>query len=144
MTPAAIKAAGGDVLIRGVSMKPGMACAYGSLNGKLLFGLSGNPASSLTNFYAVVLPSLRKMCGCREAIPAEIRVTLASPFSKKSKMTRFLRGTLDLSDGTARMILPEEQGNAVLSSAIGCNVIALVPAGSEAPEKETILKGFLV
>jgi len=144
MTPAAIEAAGGDVLIRGVSMKPGMACAYGSLNGKLLFGLSGNPASSLTNFYAVVLPSLRKMCGCREAIPAEIRVTLASPFSKKSKMTRFLRGTLDLSDGTARMILPEEQGNAVLSSAIGCNVIALVPAGSGAPEKETILKGFLV
>lgn len=144
MTPAAIEAAGGDVLIRGVSMKPGMACAYGSVNGKLLFGLSGNPASSLTNFYAVVLPSLRKMCGCREAIPAEIRVTLASPFSKKSKMTRFLRGTLDLSDGTARMILPEEQGNAVLSSAIGCNVIALVPAGSGAPEKETILKGFLV
>lgn len=144
MTPAAMEDAGAEVLVRGVAMKPGMACAYGSLNGKLLFGLSGNPASSLTNFYAVVLPALRKMCGCREPLPRELPVTLASPFPKKSKTTRFLRGTLDLSDGTARMILSKEQGNAVLSSAIGCNVMALVPAGSGALEKGTILKGFLL
>jgi molybdopterin molybdotransferase len=144
MTPAAMEDAGAEVLVRGVAMKPGMACAYGSLNGKLLFGLSGNPASSLTNFYAVVLPALRKMCGCREPLPRELPVTLAAPFPKKSKTTRFLRGTLDLSDGTARMILSKEQGNAVLSSAIGCNVMALVPAGSGALEKGTILKGFLL
>ncbi len=144
MTPAAMEAAGAVILVRGVSMKPGMACAYGALNGKLLFGLSGNPASSLTNFYAVVLPSLRKMCGCREAIPTEILLALASPFPKKSKTTRFLRGTLDLSKGTVRMFLPKEQGNAVLSSAVGCNVIAIVPAGSGELDQGTILKGFLL
>ena len=144
LTPDAMEQAGVEVLVRGVNMKPGMACAYGVKDGKLVLGLSGNPASSLTNFYAVVLPAIRTLCGRSDAIPAEITVTLASGFRKKSPLTRFLRGTLDLSDGTVRMTLPKEQGNVVLSSTIGCNVMAVVPAGSGPVEAGTSLKGFLL
>jgi len=144
LTPDAMEQAGVEVLVRGVNMKPGMACAYGVKDGKLVLGLSGNPASALTNFYAVVLPAVRKLCGRSDAIPAEITVTLASGFRKKSPLTRFLRGTLNLSDGTVRMSLPKEQGNVVLSSTIGCNVMAVVPAGSGPVEAGTSLKGFLL
>lgn len=144
LTPDAMEQAGVELLVRGVNMKPGMACAYGVKDGKLVLGLSGNPASSLTNFCAVVLPAIRKLCGRREPIPREIMVSLTSRFPKKSPLTRFLRGTLDLSDGIARMILPKEQGNVVLSSTIGCNVMAVVPAGSGPVEAGTSLKGFLL
>ena len=144
LTPAAMEASGIGILVRGVNLKPGMACAYGVKDGKPVCGLSGNPASALTNFYCIALPVLRKLAGRNDPIPVEITVTLHNGFTKKSPGTRVLRGRLDLSDGTARMILPEDQGNVVLSSTIGCDVMAIVPAGSGPLPAGTVLKGFVL
>lgn len=144
LTPDAMEQAGIELLVRGVNLKPGMACAYGVKDGKPVCGLSGNPASALMNFYCIALPALRKMAGMGKPVPDEITVTLKNSFSKKSKGTRILRGKLDLSDGTARMVVPDDQGNVVLSSTIGCNVMAIVPAGSGALPAGTVLKGFML
>ena len=140
----AMERMGIEILIRGVGLKPGMACAIGVKDGKLVCGLSGNPASALTNFYCIAMPVLKKRAGRSEYIPQEITVTLKNGFSKKSKGTRILRGRLDLTDGTAKMIVPDDQGNVVLSSTIGCNVMAIVPAGSGALPAGTVLKGFML
>lgn len=144
LTPDAMEAAGVELLFRGVCLKPGMACACGVKAGKLVCGLSGNPASALTNFYCIAMPALRKMAGWGQPVPQEIMLTLKNAFSKKSKGTRILRGRLDLTDGTARMIVPEDQGNVVLSSTIGCNAMAIVPAGSGPLPAGTVLKGFML
>ena len=144
LTPAAMEQAGVTLLFRGVDMKPGMACAYGSCGGKLVCALSGNPASALINFYAVALPALRKIAGYRDPIPQTIQVTLADRFGKKSPKLRFLRGTLVLKDGAVRMTLPADQGNVILSSTIRCNVMAIVPAGSGPVEAGAVLEGWLL
>lgn len=144
LTPAAMERADVPILVRGVNLKPGMACAYGVKDGKPVCGLSGNPASSLTNFLCIALPVLRRLAGRNAPVPPEITVTLKNGFDKKSRGTRVLRGRLDLSDGTAAMILPEDQGNVVLSSTIGCNVMAIVPAGSGTLPEGTRLKGFVL
>ena len=144
LTPAAMDMAGAETLFRGVDMKPGMACAYGIYDGKPICGLSGIPASAITNFYAIAAPVLRKLSGQADCLPKEISVKLINGFRKKSPGTRFLRGILDLSDGTVRMFVPREQGNVVLSSTIGCNVIAMIPAGSDAIPDGAELKGFLI
>ncbi len=143
LTPEAMARVGVQTLIRGVALKPGMACAYGVRDGKLVCALSGNPASCVINFYTVALPALRALCGCGAPVPEEITVSLAGGFPKPSKVTRVLRGTLDLRDGTARLV-PKRQGNVVLSSTIGCDVFAIVPAGSGPLEPDTELKGFLL
>jgi len=144
LTPAAMDRIGVETLTRGVQLKPGMACAYGLRDGKPVCALSGNPASCVINFYTVALPALRKLCGRRAPVPEELTLTLADGFPKPSKVTRILRGTLDLSDGTARLRLPRDQGNVVLSSTIGCNVFAVVPAGSGPLTAGMKLKGFLL
>ncbi len=144
LTPAAMDLIGAEILVRGVRLKPGMACAYGMRDDKLICALSGNPASCLVNFYTVALPALRAMCGVRTPIPEEITLTLAGAFPKSSDVTRILRGTLDLRDGEARLLLPREQGNVVLSSVIGCDALAFIPAGSGPLEAGTRLKGFLI
>lgn len=144
MTPAAMELSGVDILFRGVDLKPGMACAYGVKNSVPVCALSGNPASSVTNFYAVAYPAIRRLCGFAEALPREITVTLDGGFRKKSPATRILRGVLELSDGTARMRLVKDQGNVILSSTIGCNVMAVVPAGSGPLESGMKLKGFMI
>lgn len=144
LTPNAMEAIGATLLFRGVDMKPGMACAYGVLAGKLLCGLSGNPASALTNFYVVALPALRKLTGRRDAPMQEVPVKLARDFKKKSPKTRFLRGKLVLTAGEVCMDFSGDQGNVVLSSTIGCRVLALIPAGSGPIPAGTVLKGFLL
>ena len=144
LTPAALDAIGARTLLRGVRLKPGMACAYAVKDEKLLCCLSGNPASCITNFYTVALPALKKLAGRRDALPAELTVTLASGFPKSSWEPRVLRGTLDFSDGTATMLLPRDQGNVALSTTIGCDVMAVIPAGSGPQPAGAKLKGFVI
>lgn len=144
LTPEAMEQAGVELLVQGVALKPGMACAYGVKDGKLVCGISGNPASALTNFYAIVRPALRKLCGLKKALPPEFPMVLASDFSKKSPVTRLLRGTLDFTDGTVRFFPRKDQGNVVLSSAVGCDAVAVIPAGSGPVPAGTILKGYLI
>ena len=69
-------------------------------------------------------------------------MTLGADFKKKSPGTRLLRGRLDISDGTVKMMIPKDQGNVVLSSTIGCDVMAVVPGGSGPLAAGTTLKGF--
>lgn len=144
LTPAAMEVSGVELLFRGVDMKPGMACAYGVRDGKIICALSGNPASALTNYYAVALPALTRLTGRNTFLAQEIQIKLSNSFPKKSPKTRFLRGKLEFKDGSVCMDLPKDQGNIVLSSTIGCNVMALVPAGSGPVEAGTVLKGFLL
>ena len=144
LTPEAMEKAGVKLLFRGVDMKPGMACAYGIYEGKPVCGLSGNPASALTNFYVVALPALRKLMGLGSMLPRQTCVTLTDDFGKPSPKTRFLRGRLVLEDGCVKMTLPKDQGNVMLSSTLGCDVMAVVPAGSGPVGAGTVLKGFLL
>ncbi len=144
VTPQAMEMAGVRLLLRGVEMKPGMACAYGVFGNKLVLGLSGNPASSLTNFCVCVLPALRKLCGRMDALPREIKASLTGGFRKKSPSDRFLRGRLAYADGLVRFVASSSQGNAVLSSAIGCDAFLQIPAGSGPVEDGAVLSGFVL
>ena len=142
LTPAAMEHIGARILARGCAIKPGMACAFAEKNGKLIYGLSGNPASSITSFYAVVQPAIRKLCGLSEPIPAQIDLILADGFPKPSPTTRLLRGAMD--PGTGRFYPADRQGNVAISSMIGCNAMAVIPKGSPAIAAGTSVKGFLV
>lgn len=142
LTPAAMRQAGAPAFLRGVRMKPGMACAYGEKAGKLVLGLSGNPASSATNLSAVALPALRKIAGWRHPEHTLFPVELDADFPKRSPSTRFLRGKVDLSGGRARLRLSAGQGNVVVSSMIGCDALAVVPAGSGPLAAGTRLDAF--
>lgn len=144
LTPAAMEQIGVSILFRGADIKPGMACAYGVWQGKPVCAVSGNPASSVTNLVMIAMPMLKKLCGRADHLHRPVTVTLAQGFGKKSPVTRILRGRLDLTDGRVLMQLPQDQGNVVLSNTIGCDVMAIVPAGSGPLVDGTTLKGILL
>ncbi len=144
LTAAALEEAGVQIRFDGVAFKPGMACVGGIFHGKPVLGLSGNPASAYTAFCVIGLPMIRKLSGLKDYSHREIPLVLKNDFPKKSPAARYLRGILDLSGGTAEIDVNAGQGNAVLSSAIGVDVMAEVPAGSGPLPAGTVLKGFLV
>ena len=131
LVPDAMEACGYELLARGVAMKPGMACAYG-VGEKLMLGLSGNPASSLTNLQCVCFPALRKMTGLKEYEHKLIKMKLGNDIRKAGKGTRFVRGRTVIKDGELLFESPSEQGNVVISSAAGCNAYGVV-SGMTAP-----------
>ena len=152
-TPAAMETAGVEILARGLSLKPGMAGAYGICvpekgregSGIPVFGLSGNPAACMTAFYAVVLPVLRRRMGFapEACLPAQIRVRLEKEYSRKNQSARLLRGTVDLSATVQKMRIAVGQGNQILSSLAGSNAFAEIPAGETIEEGETA-EAFLI
>lgn len=83
LTPEAMRKSGVELLFCGISIKPGKACAYGQKCGKLVCALSGNPASAITNFYAVAASALRKLCGQAAPLPKSVSMVLSDDFAKK-------------------------------------------------------------
>lgn len=143
-TPAAMERAGCEILTHGVALKPGGACCYGLRDGKPVAALSGNPASAMTNFHAIAASALRRLAGRGDYEPRAVTVMLAADFQKKSPLTRLVRGSLELGDGRVVLRPADNQGNVVVSSLIGAQVMAVIPAGSGVLAAGTKLKGFLL
>ena len=145
LTPEAMELVCCSILTKGVLIKPGMACCYGVKDEKLVCALSGNPASALTNYYAVVRPAIRKLAGLKDYLPRTFTVILADDFNKKSKVPRILKGKLEFSEtGQALLKIPSGQGNVMISSSIGCDCLAQVSAGSKALKAGAKLKAFMI
>lgn len=56
-----------------IAMQPGKPQAYGLLDGTPVFGLPGNPVSSLVSFLLLVAPALRTMAGRSAKVPTTPR-----------------------------------------------------------------------
>ncbi len=64
---AALEKLGAELHLWRVSMRPGKPITFGSLRGRPLFGLPGNPVSAMVTFELFVRPALRKMLGHADA-----------------------------------------------------------------------------
>ena len=123
---------GFNIFVKGIEMKPGMACCFAEKDGKFVLGLSGNPMSSVTTFYAVALPAIKKMMGYTDFENKYFKVKLKNSFNKKIGKLRFLRAKVEIEDGIAIATLNLDQGNIVIKSLIDCNAMIKVENVEEA------------
>ena len=78
--PQAMESIGARLLYRAIAMKPGKPQIFAiSLDGKPIFGLPGNPLSSIVGFYELVGPALRLLAG---AAPERCRPLLHVPLAE--------------------------------------------------------------
>jgi len=82
-----------------VAMKPGkptlFACRQRQDHApQLIFGLPGNPVSSLLTFHQFVAPALRKMLGRSDYLPTTSKATLTTQITKEVGRLEFVRGTV--------------------------------------------------
>lgn len=126
----ALDALGAEMIFWKVAMKPGTPTVAAVKDGKLIIGLSGNPAAALISFDLLVIPVLKRLTGYRKFCPVKIEAVLVDGFGKSSPQRRFLRGRLFIEDGIAKVQLTGTQSSGVLKSMLGCNVLVDVAAGS--------------
>ncbi|MEO8625469.1 MAG: gephyrin-like molybdotransferase Glp [Candidatus Limnocylindrales bacterium] len=119
----------------------GRAPAVGWTGEVLLFGLPGNPVSSLVTFELFVRPVLRRMAGHADVIGRDlVRATLEQAVSKAHNRRAFIRVKLIAAqDGSGwRADLAGGQDSHVLSALAAADGLAIIdeqhdslPAGSE-------------
>ncbi|MBR5376829.1 MAG: molybdopterin molybdotransferase MoeA [Lachnospiraceae bacterium] len=144
LVPDAMEGCGYEILARGVGMKPGMACAYGMKEKKLMLALSGNPASALTNLQCVCYPALKKMAGYAVYDHQIVHFKTGQDILKTGGGTRFVRGRTLIRDGQLILDAPSAQGNVVISSAVGCDAYGVL-SGVKAPVMSgSDIEGFFV
>jgi molybdopterin molybdotransferase len=82
-----------------VAMRPGQPQAFGTPEGRLFFGLPGNPASVACVFEALVRPALRKLQGFAALDRPRLEAKAAAPIESREGRTDFVRVTLERRDG---------------------------------------------
>jgi molybdopterin molybdotransferase len=125
-------------------MKPGGSGLAAVYRGKLILGLSGNPAAAVVSLLIQAMPFVRKLTGRREVLPEKVRVRTLNDFPKSSPNRRFVRGRLVIEDGAAGFFAMDGQGNGILSSLVGCDLIGEIPAGSPPLPAGTLIDAYRV
>ncbi len=104
-----------------VAMRPGRPLAFGRLEGKPLFGLPGNPVSSMVSFEQFIRPSILKMRGYQNIYRKTIQAEMTEGFAKKKGLKYFLRARVEQRDGKYYASMTGEQGSGILKSMVLAN-----------------------
>ena len=141
---AAAERAGADILFWKIKIRPGGSLLAYTLGGKLVLALSGNPGAAVLGLLLLGAPCIRKRRGLAEVAPEECTVRLAGDVRKSSPRTRIMRGSLRIRDGEAFFVENAGQGGGDISSLVGCDLLAMIPAGSPPLPAGTCVKAFRV
>ncbi|HKD69233.1 MAG TPA: gephyrin-like molybdotransferase Glp [Candidatus Binataceae bacterium] len=124
-------------LFHGVAQKPGRPLKYGLINQRPVFGLPGNPVSTLVCFYLYVRPALLKMGGHSALGLPRVTARCASDVKTANNLTEFVRVKLERRGGDFYAASAGSQGSNILSGLSRADGLLIGPA------RETVLKaGF--
>jgi molybdopterin molybdotransferase len=88
-----------------VRVQPGQPTAFGTLSRRPVFGLPGNPGSTLITYQLFARPALQLLSGETEPILPLLRARFEAPFRHKPGLTRFLPARLS-PDGQSLRHIP--------------------------------------
>jgi len=121
-------------LFHGVAQKPGRPLKFGTIGGKPVFGLPGNPVSTMVCFYLYVRPALRRMSGQAGLGLPRLSVRCATEIRLAQGLTEFVRVTLERRNDQFFAAPTGNQSSGVLSSLARAQALLIGPA------RENLLK----
>lgn len=134
----------GEVLFSYLSLRPGKRQTMGVVDGKPVFGLSGNPAAASVGFELLIRPALRKMQGFSCLERPTLQAELAQGIRKKEGRRFYQRGLVERAqDGGWYAREYGTQSSALLGDLERCNCLIMVPEesmGMEAGERVTCIR----
>ena len=110
-----------------VAMRPGQPLAFGRVFGKPVFGLPGNPVSSMVSFEQFVRPALRVMEGRRALRKQTLRVALEEDVENTSGRRHYIRAVVTGQNGNFSARTTGEQGSGILTSMVSANALLVIP-----------------
>ena len=121
-------------LFHGVAQRPGRPLKFGTVGYRPIFGLPGNPVSTMVCFYLYARPALLKMGGRRRVGLSRVRARCGVEIKVAKDLTEFVRVKLERSGDEFVATPTGNQGSGILSSLSRCDGLLIGPAA------ETVLK----
>jgi molybdopterin molybdotransferase len=113
----------------GVATKPGKPLAFGTRRDTLVFGVPGNPVSSMVAFEMYVRPALLALQGRQDVFRPWFQAESAEPVRRSKLRTEVRRCRLTHEGGRVRFTTTGPQGSGILSSMAGAEGVFFVPPG---------------
>ena len=129
---------GGEILFHGVRMKPGKPILVGRREGRWLFGMPGNPASTFTGFELFIYPWLWWCQGLDRPLPYRFQVRLRHPVENRSTRRWFVRAVLEWDEEEWWGVPLSMQGSHILSSTVKAQALLEIPAGRKCEADATV------
>ncbi len=117
----------------GVAQQPGKPLYFGRRGRTAVFGLPGNPASTIVCYCEYVRPAIRKMLGEGRCLPEELRARAVSLIRPAADRTRLLRGRLGGRAGAWTVAVASSQGSHLLRPFAGSDCLVIVPPAAGRP-----------
>ncbi len=123
---------GAEFHFTGVSIRPGRPAVFGTCRDKLVFGLPGNPVSTMVTFELFVLPAIDVFNGATPRPLPVFRAKLATPVHEKGPVTHFLPARIEWEGREARVTQLPWQGSGDIVALALANGFLIV--GPERPD----------
>jgi molybdopterin molybdotransferase len=115
-------------LFHGVAQRPGRPLKFGTLGKSPVFGLPGNPVSTLVCFYLYARPALLKMGGRSQVGLPRVTARCARDIKLAKGLTEFVRVKLERRDGEYVAMPTGNQGSGIFSSVSRADGLLIGPA----------------
>jgi molybdopterin molybdotransferase len=119
---------GAEFHFTGVEIRPGRPAVFATCREKLVFGLPGNPVSTMVTFELFVLPAIDRFSGTvARALPI-FRAKLATPVQEKGNLVHFLPARIEWQGREAQVTqLPWQGSGDVVALAIANGFLVIGP-----------------
>ena len=120
----------GDMRWMQVAIKPAKPLAFGLVDGVPVFGLPGNPVSSMVSFELFARPALRSMAGHRDLDRRRVRAEVVGGLGRHPDgKVHFARVVVEVTDGRFRVRSAGGQGSHQLTAMADADGLAMLPDG---------------
>jgi molybdopterin molybdotransferase len=113
----------------GVALKPGKPTWFGTKEGKLVFGLPGNPVSAVVTFVLFAAPALRALQGAAPPHGSELKAVLGTSLALDPRRAQAIRVRLEHDPGRTIALPNGPQSSHIVSSLLGADGLALLDRG---------------
>ena len=121
----------GEIRWMQIAIRPAKPFAFGLVDGTPVFGLPGNPVSSMVSFELLARPALRRMAGHRQPFRPQVPAVAAEAFARRSDgKVHFVRVLAERgADGVLRVRTAGGQGSHHLTAMARADALLPLPDG---------------
>jgi len=126
-----LKAMGAEFFFDAVAIRPGKPAVFGICQGKPVFGLPGNPVSTMVTFELFVAPAIDLLSGAEVRALPFVEARLGEALKEKSGLTHFLPARVEWRGRTPEVKALRWQGSGDITALSKANCFLVVPADRE-------------
>jgi molybdopterin molybdotransferase len=122
-----------------IAIRPGRPAVFGARNNTPVFGLPGNPVSTMVTFELLVVPAIEAMSGHPPGSLHLFKAKLAHPVDEKPPLAHFLPARVKWADGQATVEALHWEGSGDIGAVVRGNCFLVVHESKQKLESGEIV-----